>query len=84
MILWVEALGFVGSGFAIVTYWMRDMLSLRIAAVLSCIFFIAYGAMIASWPLLAMELVLLPVNAWRLFELRKRLGDAPPIRHGLR
>jgi CRP/FNR family cyclic AMP-dependent transcriptional regulator len=72
MTFWIEALGFVGSFFAVLTYWMRDMLRLRVAAVLSCVFFIAYAALIGSYPLLAMELVLLPVNAYRLAELRKK------------
>jgi len=72
MTFWIEALGFVGSFFAVLTYWMRDMLRLRGAAVLSCVFFIAYAALIGSYPLLAMELVLLPVNAYRLAELRKK------------
>lgn len=67
--LWIEVIGFVASGFAVLTYWMRDMFALRAAAVLSCVFFIAYGAMIDSWPLLAMEIVLLPINAFRLLEL---------------
>ena len=67
MTFWIEALGFVGSFFAVLTYWMRDMLRLRVAAVLSCVFFIAYAALIGSYPLLAMELVLLPVNAYRLW-----------------
>lgn len=77
---WIEMIGFIGSGFAILTYWMREMLALRIAAVLSCLFFIAYAALIGSLPLIAMELVLLPVNAYRLCELlrppRRGPGDA--------
>lgn len=71
MPFWIEAIGCVGSFFAVVTYWMKDMLPLRVAALLSCIFFIAYAAMIGSWPLLGMELFLLPINAFRLLELRK-------------
>lgn len=72
MPLWIEAIGFAGSFFAIVTYWMKEMHPLRIAAVLSCVFFIAYAALIGSYPVLVMELVLLPINAWRLLELRSR------------
>jgi hypothetical protein len=79
--IWIETIGFVGSGFAILTYWMRDMLPLRIAAVASCIFFIAYAAMIGSYPLILMELTLLPINAYRLFELfRPRRRRAMPFR----
>jgi hypothetical protein len=69
--LWIEAIGFIGSGLAVLTYWMRDMFVLRIQAVAGCLVFIAYGAMIGSYPLLAMELLLLPINAWRLFELQR-------------
>lgn len=69
MTFWIEAVGFVASGFAVLTYWMRDMFALRAAAVLSCVFFIAYGTMIDSWPLLVMEIILLPINAFRLLEL---------------
>ena len=71
MDFWTETIGFLGSGFAVLTYWMRDMLPLRIAAVLSCLFFIAYAIAIASVPLLLMETILLPINAYRLFELRR-------------
>jgi hypothetical protein len=72
MTSWIEVIGFAGSFFAVLTYWMRDMVWLRIAAMLSCIFFIAYAALIGSYPLLAMELALLPINAWRLAELRRK------------
>jgi hypothetical protein len=78
MTFWIEAIGFVGSFFAVLTYWMRDMLWLRVAAVLSCIFFGAYAALIGSYPLLMMELVLLPINAYRLVELLRTKPVAPP------
>ncbi|MFI0849334.1 YgjV family protein [Mesorhizobium sp. IMUNJ 23232] len=78
--IWIEIIGFVGSGFAILTYWMRDMLALRIVAILSCVFFIAYAAMIGSYPLSLMELTLLPINTYRLFELlRPRCGPVAPL-----
>ncbi|MFI0849780.1 YgjV family protein [Mesorhizobium sp. IMUNJ 23232] len=71
MDFWTETIGFLGSGFAVLTYWMREMLPLRVAAVLSCLFFIAYAAIIGSLPLLMMETILLPINAYRLLELRR-------------
>lgn len=82
MTFWIEALGFAGSFFAVLTYWMRDMLRLRVAAVLGCVFFIAYAVLIGSYPLLAMELVLLPINACRLAELlRKKPAGLPETAH---
>ena len=31
--LWIEVIGFCGSALAILTYWMREMIPLRIVAV---------------------------------------------------
>lgn len=85
MPFWIEAVGFAGSVCTIITYWMKDMRPLRIAAVLSSIFFMAYATLIGSWPLLLMELVLLPINGFRLCEACRavsaaRLRLAPPER----
>ena len=77
MSVWIEAIGFLGTGCTISAYAMRGMQPLRIAAVLSSLFFFAYGVLIGSAPMIAMELVLLPVNGFRLFELlrERRCSD---------
>jgi hypothetical protein len=67
--LWIETIGFLGSGCAIAADAMRRMLPLRVAAVLSSVFFLAYGGLIGSMPMIAMELILLPINGFRLLEL---------------
>ena len=73
--VWIEAVGFLGTGCAVSAYAMRRMLPLRVAAVLSSLFLLAYGALIGSAPMIAMELILLPVNGFRLLELvRGRRG----------
>ena len=66
---WIEVIGFCGSILAIVTYWMRAMIPLRIAAVLGCLCFLAYAVLIGSYPLIMMEATLLPINLYRLAEL---------------
>ncbi|MET3577941.1 putative membrane protein YfhO [Mesorhizobium robiniae] len=78
-VLWIEAIGFSGSLFTILTYSMKEMLWLRLTAVLSCLSFATYGVMIESWPLILMEMTLLPINLWRLNELRRAdlLTDDP-------
>ncbi|CCV08094.1 Cyclic nucleotide-binding protein (fragment) [Mesorhizobium metallidurans STM 2683] len=74
MTSWIEAIGFLGSLFTVLTYSMKEMLWLRVAALLSCLAFVTYGTLIGSLPLILMELTLLPINAWRLIELiRPRL-----------
>jgi CRP/FNR family cyclic AMP-dependent transcriptional regulator len=80
MAIWIEAIGFCGTACAIAADAMRRMLPLRIVAVLSSLFFLAYGALIGSAPMLAMELILLPINGFRLLELlreRRRPTAAP-------
>lgn len=73
---WIEAVGFMGSLFTVLTYSMKEMLWLRIAALLSCTSYMLYGMMIQSWPLILMDMALLPINLWRLIELRK-VGRLP-------
>ena len=80
---WIDIVGFAGSGFAVVTYWMRGMLALRLMAVLSCVCFIVYGISIGSYPLLVMEFVLLPINLFRLTQLLRPADTAPGEQKGL-
>ena len=67
--LWIEVIGFCGSALAILTYWMREMIPLRIVAVAGCVCFLSYGFLIGSYPLILMEATLLPINLYRLVEL---------------
>lgn len=72
---WIEAVGFCGSILAVLTYWMREMIPLRIVAVVGCVCFLTYGLLIGSYPLILMEATLLPINLYRLAELlRPRAG----------
>ena len=66
---WIEAFGYAGTGFTILAYSMRRLLPLRIVAILSSASFLVYAGLIGSAPLMLMEAALLPINAWRLFEL---------------
>ena len=76
MDVWIETIGFLGTGCTIGAHAMRRMLPLRIAAVLSSLFFLAYGALIGSAPMIAMELILLPINGFRLLEVVRERGSA--------
>ena len=76
MDVWIETIGFLGTGCTIGAHAMRRMLPLRIAAVLSSVFFLAYGGLIGSLPMIAMELILLPINGFRLLELVRERGSA--------
>ena len=70
---WVEAIGYGGTVFTIASYSMRTIIPLRIAGILSSIFFIAYGVMMQLWPMLITELVILPLNILRLIQMFRLL-----------
>jgi drug/metabolite transporter (DMT)-like permease len=66
---WIEIVGFAGSFLTVVTYLTQRMVQLRVMAIASSLCFAFYGTMIGSPPLILMEVVLLPVNAWRLYQI---------------
>ena len=65
------ALGLVAAALYFTSYVMKSMLPLRALAVASNVFFIAYGYVQSSLPELVLHSVLLPLNASRLWEIRK-------------
>ena len=67
---WIEAVGYTGTGLTILAYGMRNLVPLRIAGILSSVAFLTYGVLTHSYPLALMEILLLPINAYRLLELR--------------
>ena len=64
-------LGLVAAALYFTSYSMKSMMPLRAVAVASNVFFIAYGYVHSSLPELVLHSVLLPLNARRLWEIRK-------------
>jgi CRP/FNR family cyclic AMP-dependent transcriptional regulator len=61
----VDIIGFVASALVFLTFCMRTLLPLRLVAIASNLFFIIYGMMAGLMPILALHLLLLPMNLWR-------------------
>lgn len=70
----VEAIGWLASILTIATYAMNTMMALRILAILSSLAFLIYTIALQLWPLLVMELILLPINCYRLWEIKTLRG----------
>lgn len=66
---WLEAIGYCGTLATIASYAMRAIVPLRVAGILSSVFFITYASIAGIWPMLATELIILPLNCLRLFEI---------------
>lgn len=66
---WAEVFAAIGAVFYVATVSMQTMVPLRIAAILSTVFFILYGYFAKSYPTLFMYLFLLPLNIVRLRQM---------------
>ena len=64
-------IGYAASGFVLATFWTNDMRRLRMLAILSNIAFISYAALAWLPPVLALHLLLLPLNVVRLIRMDK-------------
>jgi hypothetical protein len=69
-----ETLGYLASLLVLATFCMRDMVALRLMAIVSNLAFVGYAAMTQLQPILLLHAVLLPMNAWRLLEAVRRRG----------
>ncbi|MEO0568058.1 MAG: cyclic nucleotide-binding domain-containing protein, partial [Pseudomonadota bacterium] len=65
----IEAVGWLAVALKLATFSMNSLNSLRILVILSSVCFIVYSALFQIWPLLALEAVLLCINAYKLYEL---------------
>ncbi len=72
---WGEAAGYGASLLVFATFYMRGMLTLRVLAIASNAAFIAYALCDGLMPVLLLHTALLPLNAARLFELRRRAAE---------
>jgi hypothetical protein len=70
---WIDLLGYAASGLTLATFAQQAMLRMRVLAIGANLCFIGYGAMGQFMPVLALHLVLLPIN---LLRLRTLLGPS--------
>lgn len=61
-----DAFGWLASALTLLTFLCTDMRHLRYTALGANAAFIVYGASAQLWPVLALHLLLVPVNLWRL------------------
>lgn len=74
-----ELLGYAAAACVFVTFYMKTMVPLRVAGIVSNFLFIAYGYDLNAYPVLILHLVLLPLNILRLrqmLRLIKQIEDA--------
>jgi len=66
----------LGATFFVTTLLMRTMVPLRVAGIISDIFFIAYGVLSATVTTLTLYVLLLPINVYRLAQMLRLVKRA--------
>lgn len=65
------ALGYLGIFLSLLSTFMRSMQPLRVVAIVGNLFGVIYGGVEGVWPTFFGNLCLLPINGYRLWEIRK-------------
>ena len=77
-----ESIGYVAAALVFATFWMRTMIPLRIIAIVSNLAFIAYAQLEAMHPVLVLHALLLPLNIYRLAQMRRLITDVRAASEG--
>jgi CRP/FNR family transcriptional regulator, cyclic AMP receptor protein len=70
-----ELLGYAAAACVYVTFYMKTMVPLRVAGIVSNFLFIGYGYAVEAHPVLILHLVLLPLNILRLRQMRRLISQ---------
>jgi CRP/FNR family transcriptional regulator, cyclic AMP receptor protein len=65
----VEALGYAGAVLTLATFAMQRMIPLRVIGIGANCAFISYGLLGPLYPVLVLHTILLPLNAFRLYQM---------------
>ena len=66
---WTDAIGYLAALITFATFYMKTMIPLRLAGIVSNVVWIAYGALAAVYPPLVLHVLLLPLNIVRLQQM---------------
>ncbi len=66
---YTEYIGYFASFFVLLSFLMKKMLTLRIVSIIGCLFFIFYGILLGSIPVVITNASIVVVNAWFIVKL---------------
>ena len=67
----LEILGYLGGLLVFSTFYLKTMIRLRLVAIASNVVYVAYALMGHMVPILVLHIMLLPLNIWRLIEVKQ-------------
>lgn len=62
-----EWIGYLASLFVLLSFLMRNITTLRYVNSVGCLFFVAYGILLDSWPVIITNVAIVFVNVYYLF-----------------
>jgi CRP/FNR family transcriptional regulator, cyclic AMP receptor protein len=79
---WIELSGYLAAALVFLTFYMKTMIPLRVVGILSNVAFMIYGFDGRLYPVLILHAVLLPLNCFRLIEMRALIQKVRAASHG--
>lgn len=69
---YVEYIGYLATAFVLLSFLMKNIITLRIINIIGCAIFILYGILISSWPVLITNSTIILIN---VFYLKKHYSN---------
>lgn len=66
-----DAAAIAGILLTVVQFWMKTMIPLRFIGIVTNVLFLIYSSLAWIWPTFLLNCIVLPLNAWRLHEMRE-------------
>ncbi len=71
-----EWIGYLASFFVMISFLMRNIISLRYVNSIGCLFFVVYGILLDSWPVIITNVAIASVNFYYLFINKRKTQTA--------
>ena len=75
-----ELIGYLASLFVLLSFLMRNITTLRYVNSVGCLFFVAYGILLDSWPVIITNVAIVLVNVYYLFINKKTPVPADQVK----
>lgn len=69
---YIEIIGYLASAFVLLSFVMKEMTKLRILNSIGCGFFIVYGVLLFSWPIIITNAAIVCVNVFYLWKTARK------------
>ena len=62
----IEIIGYLAPAFLVLSFLFKDMVKLRLINSVGCVFFIVYGFLIAAYPVVIANAIIVGINVYHL------------------